>query len=81
MELMANLFPAPAATGRLPVNPRNRMDAILWWLRAGLDDFQLGLIAERIQPIRGAIHGGLAQRQTPPREWNGIAVFSLRRAT
>jgi transposase len=34
-ELIADLFPAPAATGRPPVNPRDMVDAILWRLRTG----------------------------------------------
>jgi transposase len=34
-ELIEDLFPAPAATGRPPVNPRDMIDAIMWRLRTG----------------------------------------------
>jgi transposase len=32
-ELIENVFPARAATGHPPVNPRDMMDAIFWRLR------------------------------------------------
>ncbi len=34
-ELIADIFPEPAATGRPPVDPRDMMDRILWRLRTG----------------------------------------------
>lgn len=34
-ELIEDLFPAPAVTGRPPVNPRDMVDAIMWGLRTG----------------------------------------------
>lgn len=34
-ELIKDIFPLPAATGRPPVNPREMIDAILWRLRTG----------------------------------------------
>lgn len=34
-ELIAGLFPPPAATGRPPVDPRDMVNAILWRLRTG----------------------------------------------
>lgn len=34
-ELIADLFSAPARTGRPPRNPRDMMDGILWILRTG----------------------------------------------
>lgn len=34
-ELIADVFPEPAATGRPPVNPRKMMEGILWRLRTG----------------------------------------------
>ena len=34
-ELIADLFPAPAATGRPQCNPRTVLDGILWILRTG----------------------------------------------
>ena len=34
-KLIEDLFPAPAATGRPPVNPRDMIDAIMWRLRTG----------------------------------------------
>jgi len=34
-ELIADIFPKPAATGRPPVNPRDMIDAIVWRLRSG----------------------------------------------
>lgn len=34
-ELIADLCPPQAATGRPPVNPRDMVDAILWRLRTG----------------------------------------------
>jgi transposase len=34
-ELLADLFPKPAATGRPPRDPRTVLDAILWVLRTG----------------------------------------------
>lgn len=35
-ELIADIFPPPAATGRTRTDPRLVMDAILWFLRVGL---------------------------------------------
>ena len=34
-ELIADIFPEPARTGRPPANPRDMMDGILWRLRTG----------------------------------------------
>ena len=34
-DLIKDIFPKPAATGRPPVNPRDMVDAILWRLRTG----------------------------------------------
>lgn len=34
-DLVADLFPAPARTGRPPKNPREMLDGILWILRTG----------------------------------------------
>lgn len=34
-DLIADVFPAPAATGRPPVNRRDVVDGILWILRTG----------------------------------------------
>lgn len=34
-ELIEDLFPKPAATGRPPVKPRDMVDGILWRLRTG----------------------------------------------
>ncbi len=34
-ELIADIFPAPAAIGHPPVNPHDMVDAILWRLRTG----------------------------------------------
>lgn len=34
-ELIADIFPEPAGTGRPPANPRDMMDGILWRLRTG----------------------------------------------
>lgn len=34
-DLIAEIFPKPAATGRPPVSPRLMMDGILWRLRSG----------------------------------------------
>jgi len=34
-QLMAGMFPEPAATGRPPADPRKMVDGILWRLRTG----------------------------------------------
>jgi transposase len=34
-ELIADIFPEPAATGRPPRNPRELLDAIFWIVRTG----------------------------------------------
>ena len=34
-ELIEDVFPKPAATGRPPVNPRDMIDGILWRMRTG----------------------------------------------
>lgn len=34
-ELIADLFPEPAATGRPPREPRELLDAIFWIVRTG----------------------------------------------
>lgn len=34
-ELIEELFPKPAATGRPPAEPRDMMDGVLWRLRTG----------------------------------------------